>query len=60
MPTIAIEQVSPGVVLDQEIMDLTRENVVYKPGIRLNAEIINTYFTEYLEIKVKEISIVIK
>ena len=57
MPTIAIEQVSPGVVLDQEIMDLTRENVVYKPGIRLTAEIINNILSlEYLEIKVKEIS----
>ena len=55
MPTIAIEEVSPGVVLDQEIMDLTRENVVYKPGIRLTAEIINNILSlEYLEIKVKE------
>lgn len=57
MPTIAIEEVSPGVVLDQEIMDLTRENVVYKPGIRLTAEIINNILSlEYLEIKVKEVS----
>ena len=57
MPIIAIEEVSPGVVLDQEIMDLTRENVVYKPGIRLTAEIINNILSlEYLEIKVKEIS----
>ncbi len=55
MPTIAIEEVSPGLVLDQEIMDLTRENIVYKPGIRLTAEIINNILSlEYLEIKVKE------
>tara|TARA_Y100000589_G_scaffold331881_1_gene387615 strand:+ start:6997 stop:8400 length:1404 start_codon:yes stop_codon:yes gene_type:complete len=57
MPTIAIEEVSPGVVLDQEIMDLTRETVVYKPGIRLTAEIINNILSlEYLEINIKEFS----
>lgn len=52
---MAIEKVQPGLVLDQEIKDLSRENIVYKPGIRLTAEIINNILSlEYLKIEVRE------
>lgn len=55
MTKIAIEKVNPGLILDQEIKDLTRENIIYKPGIRLTAEVINNILSlEYLEIEVKE------
>jgi len=55
--TLPIEKVSPGLILAQEIKDLPRENVVYKPGIRLTAEVINNILSlEYLELEVSEMT----
>jgi|SaaInl4_135m_RNA_FD_contig_123_22120_length_3045_multi_3_in_2_out_0_2 CRP-like cAMP-binding protein len=48
-----IENVEPGKILDQEILDVDRQNTVYNAGIYLTTEIINNILSlDYLEIEI--------
>ena len=50
---VPIEKVKMGSVLDQDIFDANRQNIVYKKGIFLTTEIINNILSlDYLEIEV--------
>ena len=50
-----IENVNMGMVLDQDIYDINRQNVVYDKGIYLTTEIINNILSlDYLEIEITD------